>query len=93
MEDQTEKKVMGFCDIMKIPRAAFGLMMQYNSYFLIAYNTPILSKHIIEMKYSASFTAVALVGSAIAFLANMPAVLYFQARFERRGLLFLGLTI
>ena len=68
---------LSFFNVMSVPRSAFGLLIQFNSYMIISYNTPILTTHIIEMDYSATFTSIAMVGSAIAFMANMPAVLYF----------------
>ena len=82
-----------FCDILKAKRCLFGLIVQFLVYFIMSFNTPILNTHLDSLGYTPSFISATIAAVALTYAISIPFVLILVKKIQKRGVLFIGLSL
>lgn len=61
-------------DVIIVPRAGFGLLVQFICYFVMSFNTPILNTHLDDVGYSPVFFGFAMTSVSFCYAVSMPIV-------------------
>lgn len=85
--------MLTFFDIIRIPRSAFGLAVQFVCYFAISFNTPLFTTHLDSLGFSPSFVGLILVLLAISYGAMISMVDCVTEKYSKRGAICFGLII
>ena len=78
---------------MSVPRSFFGFLCNFTCYFIMSYNTPLLTNHLINEGFSPSFTGVAMISVSIAFLISSLKIPSFYTKISKRGIIFFGIIL
>lgn len=65
---------------MSVPRACFGMIIQFTMYFMQAYNSPILSRHATNREYSPAFISYGLALAAVSLTCGVAAIMHLQTK-------------
>lgn len=88
---ETDKRVLGLCEILSIRRSLFGLIIQFLAFFMTCYNCPILNIHLDKEGFTPQFISLVVSVSSISYAIGIPTVSFLTTRLNKRSILFLGL--
>ena len=84
---------MTLCDILSSNRSLFGLIIQFLVYFVLSFNTPILNTHLDALGYTPKFISLTIAMVSITYALTIPFVQIFTKFLQRRGILFIGISL
>ena len=79
--------------IFSVLRSFMGFACQFLVYFVVSYNTPLLSLHVNEVGLSPNFMAISLACTSLCFALCMPVEQKLTNYLPKRGILVMGLAI
>ena len=78
---------------MAVPRNCFGLLVQFTIYFMLSYNTPLLTNHANSQGFSPSFSSIVMCSVAICYVIMSLVVTKLYTIISKRGIIFIGLIL
>lgn len=78
---------------MSINRCTMGFLVQFFAYFVMCFNTPLISNHLDESGFSPIFMGMSMISASIFYILSMPIVSYMGKKMSKKGILFIGLSI
>ena len=88
-----ELPVISFIEIISVVRCLMGLLVQFFAYFVMSFNTPLISNHLDLNGYSPIFMSASMITASIGYILSMPLVTLLRKKMSKKGILFLGLGI
>lgn len=88
-----ELPVLSFLDIISVTRCLMGLMVQFLAYFVMSFNTPLISNHLDQSGYSPIFMGASMITASACYIASMPLTTSLKKRMSKKGVLFIGLSL
>ena len=92
-ENLIESRQLSFFEIMTVPRNSFGLLVQFNIYFMLSYNTPLLTNHANNQGFSPSFSSIVMCSVAISYVLMSLIVTKLYKIISKRGIIFIGIFL
>ena len=63
------------------------------AYFVMSFNTPLLTDHLDEFDYSPVYVGTSMIIGSLSYVASMPISTLLKKIMSKKGVLFIGLTI
>lgn len=88
-----ELPVISLGEILSVNRCIMGLCCQFLGYFMMSFNTPLISNHLDLSGYSPIFMGMSMITASIFYVLSMPFVSALNKKISKKGILFIGLSI
>jgi MFS family permease len=88
-----ELPVLSFFDVISVMRCLMGLLVQFLAYFVMSFNTPLISNHLDQSGYSPIFMGASMITASVCYIVSMPLTSSLKKRMSKKGVLFIGLSL
>lgn len=83
--------VLSLKDILSVIRCTMGFLVQFIGYFVLSFNTPLLSNHLTEAGYSPVFMGSSMISASASYIISMFVVAALTKHISKKGILLIGL--
>lgn len=83
--------ILSLGEILSEVRCTMGFLTQFIAYFVMSFNTPLISNHLVDYGYSPVFMGSSMVTASTFYVISMPVVSILTKRMSKKGVLFIGL--